>query len=174
MTEESQQTPPENPQGTGEPAETPPTPATQESKDKGAATDGEDTVTLQKADYQKLVSQRDKNHERATATENYVAELAQKDAINEFLGTKEAKEKFPDVKTSDLMVAMDPEDFPDIAAQTQARFDEVVQKRLSDTEIATDPVLSPEERSAQEKKLKASPGVSSLERAIALRSKQQR
>jgi hypothetical protein len=167
MAEESPNTPPNDPVETP-PAENPPTGATPTVNDPVAANDDDEVVTLKKADYNKIISQRDSNHQRATATEQYAIEQMQKDDINQFLSDPAHKEKFPDVEVSDLMVARDPEEFEQLATQTQARIDKATQRRLGDIEKTTDPVLTPEERSAKLKKLKQNPGMSALEGAIAL------
>lgn len=163
MAEESPQTPPQSPVETG--AEQTPAAATPPAQDKGAATD-DDQVTLSKEDYKKLVSQRDRSNERARVTDNYVIEQMQKDDIKDFLGQEDMKKKYPDVVVEDLMVATSPDDFENIAKQTQARIDQSVQRKLGDIERAETPTLSPKERSEKLKQLKSNPGAGSLEQAI--------
>ena len=172
MAEESQQTSPNtNPEGTDGKQEQNPAPAaTQTQGQSGAATDDDEMVSIRKSDLKNLQSQRDSNHERARVIEQHVIEDMQRKDIQSFLGEAENKKKFPDVTVDDLMVANDPEEFASIAGQTQARIDDAVQKRLADTEKATTPVLSPDERAAQEKKLKANPGKGSFQKMLELRS----
>lgn len=171
MAEESQQTPPnQNPEGTDGKQEQPAPAATQPQGQAGAATDDDEMVSIRKSDLKNLQSQRDSNHERARVIEQHVIEDMQRKDISSFLDEPENKKKFPDVSVDDLMVADDPEQFASIAGQTQARIDDAVQRRLADTEKATTPVLSPEERSAQEKKLKSNPGSGSFQRMLDLRS----
>ncbi len=168
MADEGQQTPPtQNPEETGgeEPA------ATQPQGQQGAATDDDEMTTISTKDLRALQSQRDRNHETARATEQVVMEMAQKQDINEFLSDAENKKKFPDVETSDLMAAESPEEFEALAGQTQARIDKAAQRRLADIEKATDPEISPEEKAAQLKKLRANPSTGSLEQAIELKMK---
>lgn len=169
MAEESQKTPPEEtPTGT-DGAQAPA--ATHSQAASEAVTGDGEMVTLSKKDHAELVSQRDRNHERARVVEQKVIEDMQKEDIQKFLADPENKKKFPDVTVDDLMVANDPEEFAEISGQTQARIDSAVQTRLGDIERASDPVLSPEERAEQEKKLKNNPGSSSLESMIELRSR---
>ena len=167
MDDPSQQTPPTNePVGTGgdEPAAIPP------QQPKGAATDDDEVVTLKKSDYQNLVSQRDRNHETARATELYVMEMAQKEDIKGFLSDEENAKKFPDVEVEDLMGAESPEDFEKLAGQTQARIDKAAQRRIADIQKATTPVLSPEDKAEELKKLKQKPGSASFQRMLELQS----
>lgn len=176
MAEESQQTPPNtNPEGTdGKQAETPAPAATQPQGQSGAATDDDEMVSIRKSDLKNLQSQRDSNHERARVIEQHVIEDMQRKDIGSFLDDPENKKKFPDVTVDDLMVADDPEQFVSIAGQTQARIDDAVQKRLADTEKATTPVLSPDERAQREKKLKSNPSSGSFREMVELRSQPSR
>jgi hypothetical protein len=167
MADQSPQTPPEQPVGTGEGVVDTPPAATPPVEAPGVATD-DGTVTLNKADYNKLVGQRDRANEGSRVAEQYAFEQMQKEDIKGFLGKDENKQKFPDVEVTDLMVATDPEQFEELAAQTQARIDKSVQKRLGDIENTTTPELSPEERSAKLKQLRDNPGASSLEKAMDL------
>lgn len=165
MAEESQQTPPnKNPEGTGE--EQQQQPATQPQGQQGAATDDDEVVQIKKSDLKKLQSQRDGNHERARQTEYQVALMLQKQDINDFLATN--KEKFPDVRTDDLLDAESEEDFETLAAQTQTRIDEAAQRRLGDLQKVGTPKLSPQEKAAQLKKLKENPGSGSFQKMLEL------
>lgn len=171
MAEESQQTPPnENPEGTGgQEPQTPPA-ATQPQGQSGAATDDDEVVTLKKSDYNNLISTRDKNHERASATEAYVMQMAQKNDIQEYLSNPEVKSKFPDVEVDDLMDAESPDDFEKLAGQTQARIDKAANRRLADIQQVGAPTISPDEKSAQLKKLKSNPGSQSFQKMLELES----
>ena len=140
--------------------------ATQPDASSGAVTDDEEMVTISKKDHKELIASRDRNHERARVTENWAIEQMQKEDIKDFLSDEENKKKYPNVKVDDLVSATKPEDFDEIAKQTQARIDQAIQERLGDIEKATKPTMSPEERAAIQKKLKSNPSVSSLEQAI--------
>lgn len=153
------------PTGGGEP--TPPA-ATEPPAAPGAATDDDEMVTIKKSDYTALQGQRDRNHERARVIEQHVIEDMQKKDIGTFLGNPDNAKKFPDVTVDDLMIAADPDEFEEVAGQTQARIDEAVQKRLGDIEKATTPVLSPDEKAEELKKLKANPGSASFQRMLEL------
>ena len=168
MAEESQQTSPNtNPEGTDDGNQTPPA-ATQPQGQSGAATDDDEVVTLKKSDYNNLVSQRDSNHNRAAATEQYVMEMAQKEDIKGFLSDPANAGKFPDVEVEDLMDATSPEDFEKLAGQTQARIDKAANRRLADIQKVEAPALSPDEKAAQLKKLKAQPGSKSFQKMLEL------
>jgi len=161
-------TPEQNPAGTGGGEENPTPPAASHTQDgQGAATE-EELVSIPLKDYKALQSQRDRSNERARAVEAKVIQDMQKDDIKEYLSDPENKKKFPDVTIKDLMSAEDPEDFEQLALQTQERIDQAVQKRLADTQRATAPTLSPDEKAAKLKKLASNPSRESLEQAISL------
>lgn len=162
MAEEKSQTPPTEPVEPGQEPATPP------EQVPGAATDDDDVVEIKKGDLKKLQSQRDSNHERARKTEYQVAMIMLEKDANKFLDTN--KEKFPDVKAEDLFDAEDEEDFEKLAGQTQARIDEAAQRRLGDLQKSTTPTLSPQEKSAQLKKLKETPGSPSFQKMLELES----
>lgn len=164
MADENQQTAPENTQ-TGTDAEAA---ATQEPTSTDAATGG--TVTLKAEDYKNLVSSRDKSNNRIAAIEQYAAEDMQKKDISEFLKSDENAKNFPDVVSEDLLSATSPDDFKKYAEQTQARIDKSVQKRLADTEQATSPKLSSNDIAEREKQLKKSPGSSSFQEMLGMRT----
>lgn len=167
MAEEKSQTPPNDQAGTDD-GKTPPA-ATPPVDDQGAATDDDDeVVSIKKKDLKALQSGRDKNHERARQTEYQVAMMLLEKDANKFLETN--KEKFPDVKAEDLFDAEDDADFEKLAGQTQARIDEAAQRRLGDLQRSTTPTLSPQEKSAQLKKLKETPGSSSFQKMLELES----
>lgn len=158
-----------------QPPNTPPTPpvepeappsATPPPKAPDGASDDDELVTIKKSDLKKMQSQRDGNYERARQTEYQVALMAQEKDIEKFLSTN--KEKFPDVKTEDLLDAESAEDFEKFAAQTQTRIDEAAQRRLGDLQKAQTPVLSPKEKAEQLKKLKENPGSSSFQKMLEL------
>lgn len=141
-------------------------PAIPPTNDPGAATDDDQKVTLSKEDYNNLISQRDKNHERSRQTEYQVAVMLQKEDIKEFLS--ENKEKFPDVKVEDLLDADTPEEFERYAGQTQARIDDAAQRRLGDLQRVQTPTLTPQEKAAEMKKLKDNPGSQSFQKFLDL------
>lgn len=156
-----------------EPAGTAPEPqapaaATPPEQVQPAATDDDEVVTLSRSDYKNLVSQRDRNHETARATEAWVMAQAQKEDIKSFLDNPDNKSKFPDVEVDDLMDAMSEDDFEKLAGQTQARIDKAAQRRLADIQKTEQPVLSPQDKAEQLKKLKKNPGSASFQQMLEL------
>jgi hypothetical protein len=147
---EEPKTPPTDPAGTGTP---PPAaaPATQPPKDPAGATE-EKTVTLKESDYKNLVSQRDKNANRAEATEAWVMEQAKKQDVSAWLKTNKAK--YADVSVSDLMAAESEDELPALAEKMQARIDKATQKKLLEIQNATAPSLTPEQKAEKLAKLK--------------------
>ncbi len=87
------------------------------------------------------------------ATNEYVAELAKKETIGDFL--KEKVKDFPDVTLDDLMVVDDPEQLESYAGTMQRRIDDAVQKKLESSQKAGAPTQTPDERAAKLKKAKA-------------------
>ena len=161
MAEESPQTPPNEEPGTGTP------PANPDSPTQGAATDEDDeVVTIKKSSLKKLQSDSTKNFERLRQVEYHQALALQKEDIKGFLS--ENKEKFPDVRTEDLLDAESEEDFEKLAGQTQKRIDEAAQRRLGDLQKAGTPTLSPKEKAAELKKLQENPGSASFQRMLEL------
>lgn len=142
------------------PAATPPaTPANPPATD-------DDVITLKKDDYNNLISQRDRNHQLSQDSEGYVATLAKREGIDEFLG--EHKSDFPDVTRDDLMHLDDPEALEAEAKRIQRRYEDVVQKKLLDVQKADIPVMSPEDRAAELDRLKKNPSSGSFQRYLEL------
>lgn len=133
-----------------------------------ASSEGEKMITIPESSFKKLQSDSTKNFERLRNTEAWVMQEAQKQDIKSFLDVPDNKQKFPDVEIDDLLDAESPDDFEKLAGQTQARIDNAVQRRLADNTKAGAPTMTPDEKAAKLKKLKANPGVSSLEQAIEL------
>lgn len=174
MAENQPATPPNDPAGTGggDPQDTPPAATQEPPKDESGATkDGEKTITLKESDYKNLISQRDKNANEASANSEFVLTLAKEREIDSFL--EQNKEKFPDVQRKDLMYLDDPEMLEEAAGQMQARLDDHAQAKLKDVQTTTAPILSPEERTAQLKKLKSSDDPQAFEKMVELRSSAQ-
>jgi hypothetical protein len=145
---DDQNTPPTDPAGT-EPAPSV-DPATQPPVDPAGAS-GDETITLKKADYNKLVSQRDKANNTASATEGFVMEMAKEREVSNW--HKENAQEYPDVTIDDLMAAESEEDLPKIAARTQRRIEDAVQSKLKTVQRASTPSITPEERAEKLKKL---------------------
>jgi hypothetical protein len=124
------------------------------------ATDDSEQVTLSKEDYKNLIAGRDRANENAAASEEFVLTLAKEREIDSFL--KDHKKDFPDVEQSDLMSAESPEQLKELAEARQARYEQVVQKRLMDVQQSTPPRLSPQEKAEKLKQLKANPGSSAF------------
>lgn len=143
-------TPPQDPAGTGTPPTATP-PATQPPQDPAGATE-EKTVTLSEKDYKKLVSQRDKANNDASATEAWVMNEAKKQDVGSWL--KSNKEKYPDVSRADLMAAESEEELPALAEKMQRRIDDATQKKLLDIQKAGAPALTPEQKAEKLAKLK--------------------
>lgn len=94
-------------------------------------------------------NQSDENNQ---ATQDYVANLAKKESIDEFL--QENKSDFPDVSRDDLMIVDDPEQLKDYAGIVQRRIDEATQRRLKEIQKAGAPNQTPDERDAKLAKAK--------------------
>lgn len=153
--------------GTGgeDPTATPPAPTTTPT-----ATEDE-TITLKKKDYNNLVSARDRANNDASAQADFVNSLAKERDIDSFLESN--KDKFPDLTRADLIdLVTDPSELEAVATRQQARFEELIQKKLSDVQRADTPVVSPEERAEKLKKLKENPGKSSFQEALRLKRAQ--
>lgn len=157
----------DQPAGTGgnPPAATPP-------QGQPAATDDE-TVTLKKEDYNNLISQRDRaNNDKGELNETVLTlaeereERIKKEMIGDFL--EQNKEKFPDLTTDDLMAAGSPDELEDLATKRQRRYEDVVQEKLLKVQKTTAPILSPEEKAEELKRLKQNPGSDSFQRALEL------
>jgi hypothetical protein len=123
------------------------TPPATDPKGKGTATDGDEVVTLKKSDYNKLVSQRDRNAEQLrqnSAQDAFVMELAVERTINKFL--TENKDKFPDLTAEDLMNVDDPDELDAVATRIQNNISKKVQEKLESVQIKETPKLSEQER----------------------------
>lgn len=173
MAEESPKpTPSEAPGQTG--GEQPAAPVPPEAK--GAVTGDDETVSISKSELEKLqksnkdlLSQRDRNHESARATEATVAQMAQEKEVEKWLSDPEVKKKFPDVEVSDLMeYPLDAEEFEKIAGQTQARIDKATNRRIADIERASAPSISPKDKSQRLKQLRENPGLGSFQEMLNL------
>lgn len=147
-------------------------PAATQPQGQPAATD-EETVTLKKADYQNLVSARDRANNDKGELSDTVLTLAEEreeriksEMIGDFL--EKNKEKYPDLTTDDLMAAGSPEELDTLAAKRQRRYEDVVQEKLLKVQKAGAPVLSPEDRAAELKKLKENPDKGSFGRFLEL------
>lgn len=145
------------------PAATPPT-------GEPAATEGntipEGFELIRTEDKNNLVSARDRANNLSSESEGYVATLAKREGIDGFLS--EHKTDYPDVTRDDLMHLDDPEALEAEAKRIQRRYEDVVQKKLLDVQRADTPVLSPEERTAELKRLKDNPGSGSFQRMLDL------
>lgn len=164
MANDSPTTDPQNPGATDDDA--PASPAATNSQGGGAATDDEEVVTLKKSDYKNLVSARDRANENDRTSQEFLEEIAAERSIKAFL--KENKEKFPDVKFADLQHAT-PATLEAEAARVQRRLEDHAQNRIMNIEKATAPVLSPEQREAELKKLKESNDPAAFEKMAELR-----
>lgn len=128
------------------------------------------TVTLSETDYKNLVAARDRANNTNQELEDSVTDILKEREINKFL--KGNAEKFPDVTADDLMLASSPDELEEIAARQQRRIEDAVQAKLLSTQKATAPVLSPQERAAELKKLKDSPDSNSFGRMLELQESQ--
>ena len=173
MAEDSPTTTPETtPEQPGGPA--PAAPVQPEAK--GAVTGDDETVTISKSEFEKmqksnkdLLSQRDRNHESARATEAQVAQMAQEKDVEKWLKDPEQQKKFPDVNIDDLMeYPLDPEQYEKVAAQTQARIDSAVNRRIASIEKASEPSISPKDKAAKLKQLRENPGSGSFQQMLQL------
>lgn len=150
----------EQPVSTGgeKPTATPPTstaPATEE-----------ETTTLSTADYKNLVAARDRANNISADSEGYVATLAKREGIDDFL--KEHTADYPDVTRDDLMHLDDPDALDAEAKRIQRRLEDAVQKKLMDVQKADTPTLSPEDRAAELDRLKKNPSSGSFQRYLEL------
>lgn len=171
MAESGQQTDPQNNPGAtggepkGDPAATNPT-------DGGAATGDSDQITLSREDYQNLVAQRDRANETARAnegSEEFLITLAKEREIGSFL--KENKKDYPDVTAEDLMHLDDPTQLEAEATRLQKRYEDIVQKKLHDVQVADNtPRLSDEEREKQIDSLRNSGADDAFDRMVKLRT----
>lgn len=140
--------------------------ATQPNGDSPATDDN--AVTLNRQDYNNLIAQRDRANNTNSETDEIVNDLLKEREIKNFLESN--KDQFPDVTYDDLMIAASPEELEQVAKARQKRYEDVVQKKLMDVQKTTAPVLSPQERAAQLKKLSDNPDDSSFEKMLELQS----
>ena len=120
----------------------------------------EKTITLKEEDYKNLISARDRANNISSDSEGYVATLAKREGIEDFLS--EHKTDYPLVVRDDLMNVEDPEALEAEAKRIQRRYEDVVKEKLLNVEKAGDPVLSPEDKAARLEELKKKPGSSAF------------
>lgn len=166
MTQQSQDTDPQNTPGTdGKP------PAATPDNGGGSANQDGDQVTLSRDDYNNLVGQRDRANEAARGAEtqeDFLLELAKEREIDSWL--KDNGKDYPDVSREDLMHAESPEDLEDLAKKTQQRLTALIEKKLQDVEIADNrPKLTDSERAERVNKLRNSNDPQAFEKMVDLR-----
>lgn len=147
-------------------------PAATNPQATSTATDDE-TVTIKKSDYNNLIGQRDRANNDNGELNDTVLTLAEereerikKEMIGDFL--EQNKQKFPDLTSDDLMSARSPEELETLAAQRQRRYEDVVQEKLLKVQKTDAPILSPEDRAAELKKLKENPSKGSFGKFLEL------
>lgn len=140
-------------------------PAATQPKSDPPATD-DNVVTLKQEDYNNLIAQRDRANNINSDTDEIVNDLLKEREIKKFLESNQ--DQFPDVTYDDLMIAATPDELEEVAKTRQKRYEDVVQKKLMDVQKTTAPVLSPQERAAQLKKLRDNPDDSSFEKMLDL------
>lgn len=169
MSEAAPTTDGNQPVGTGgnQPAATPP-------QGQPAATEGsaipEGYELIRTEDKNNLVSARDRSNNASSELEDSVTDILKEREIEKFL--KSNAEKFPDITADDLMLANSPAELEELAARQQRRVEDAVQKKLLDVQKASAPVLSPQERAAELKKLKDNPSTGSFTRMLELQESQ--
>lgn len=168
MAESGQTTDPQNdPGATGgdDPTATNPT-------GSGAATGDSDQVTLSREDYNNMVAARDRANEAARqneGSEEFLVTLAKEREIGSFL--KENKEKYPDVVEGDLMHLSDPSELEAEATRLQTRYEDIVQKKLLDVQVADNtPRLTDEEKAQKIDALRNSNDPMAFEKMVAVRT----
>lgn len=159
----------DQPVGTGgdKPTATPPT-GTPTATEGSAIPEGYELIRTE--DKNNLVSARDRSNNASSDLEDSVTDILKEREIEKFL--KSNAEKFPDITADDLMLANSPAELEDLATKQQRRVEDAVQKKLLDVQKAQAPVLSPQERAAELKKLKDSPGSGSFGRMLELQESQ--
>lgn len=148
---------------------TPPAATPSATPAKPTATDDK-TVTLSETDYKNLVAARDRANNASSDLEDSVTDILKEREIEKFL--KSNAEKFPDITADDLMLANSPAELEDLATKQQRRVEDAVQKKLQSVQRADAPVLSPQEKAAELKKLKENPGSGSFGRMLELQEPQ--
>lgn len=169
MSEAAPKTGGDQPAGTGgdNPTATPPQ-GTPPATEGSAIPDGYELIRTE--DKNNLISARDRSKNANQDLEDSVTDILKEREINKFLTSN--KEKFPDVTQDDLMLANSPEELEEIATRQQRRVEDAVQKKLLEVQKASAPVLSPQEREAELKKLKENPNGGSFGRMLELQESQ--
>lgn len=168
MSDTSSKTPPV------EPGATDPSGSATNPDGKGGATEDE-TVTLSKKDYNNLIAQRDRANNTNKEDQDLLASLAQDkdyrekvEYIDDWLESN--KEKYPDVTRDDLLFISDPDQIETAAKKRQRRYEDVLQDKLKSVQKAKLPVLTPEQREQEEKKLKENPSKGAFGKMLSLRT----
>lgn len=162
--EENPKTDPNTPDPTGgkpekaEPAATDP---------KGAELATEETVTLNKSDYNNLIAARDRSNEQLDQVTDAVVQMQKKTDIDKFLADN--KEQFPDVVFDDLKFAESPDQIEELAKSAQNRITAATQKRLEEVQLGRPPKMTPKDRATREADLKKNPGSKSFAEMVRLR-----
>ena len=169
MSEAAPKTGGEQPAGTGgsNPTATPPQ-GTPTAPEGSAIPEGYELIRTE--DKNNLVAARDRSNNANSDLEDSVTDILKEREINKFL--KGNAEKYPDVTADDLMIASSPDELEAVATKQQRRIEDAVQAKLLSTQKATAPVLSPQERAAELKKLKDSPDKNSFGRMLELQESQ--
>lgn len=169
MSEAAPTTGGEQPAGTGgsNPTATPPQ-GTPTAPEGSAIPEGFELIRTE--DKNNLISARDRSNNATSELEDSVTDILKEREINKFLESN--KDKFPDITVDDLMLANSPEQLEELAAKQQRRVEDAVQKKLLEVQKADAPVLSPQERAAELKKLKDNPGSGSFGRMLELQESQ--
>lgn len=158
------------------PAATSPAPAAPEAttppKAPAEATpNADETVTIKKSDYQKMIAGRDKANTDAAASGDFVLQLAKEREIDSYLGTN--KDKFSFVTRDDLMHLDDPAELEAEATRLQKRFQDVVQDALMNVGQSKPPELSPEDKAKALKDIKKNKPRDGFQKMLALQEQPQ-
>jgi len=138
--------------------------ATELQNENPAIDPANEKVEIKKEDYQNLISQRDRANQQLKDMEEQgnggglddaVIELLVEREANKFLSDPKNKEKYPNLKTEDLMGASSISELEAIAERTQTRINEEVENRLNDVQVADNrPRLTEQDRKATLDKLR--------------------
>lgn len=166
------------------PAQTP-SGATGDKGGSGAnpSSNDDDFVKIPKSDYNKIISQRDANFNKAkTAEEKAEEALSWKEQqeeekargvyVTNFL--EENSEKYPDVKKADLLHATTPEEVEAIAKRTQQVYTEAESKALAKIQASDDDSLTDEQIEEEIAKLDPEKQKDAFERNINLQFRRKR
>jgi hypothetical protein len=164
--EENPKTDPQNPGATGDGGQTPPA-ATNQNDGGGAATDGDEMISVKKSDYNNLISARDRNFDDAARQSAFIESMAQEKGINTFLNDN--KDKYPDLTFEDLKHVEDPADLEEVASRMQRRLEDHAQSKILNIENPKPPTMSPEDRAAKEAEIMKNGGPDAWEKVLALR-----